>query len=63
MAYRDDFYKAENIIGHTGDISKFPSIYFKVQGNNRATWARVTTDHDNKKPMARPFCKRVELGS
>ncbi|UTW64087.1 hypothetical protein KFE98_08095 [bacterium SCSIO 12741] len=30
--YRDDFYRPENIIGHTGDLNKNPTVYFR-KGN------------------------------
>ena len=31
MGYMDSFYKAENIIGYTGDINNNPTVYFYAQ--------------------------------
>jgi len=29
MGYRDDFYRTANIIGYSGQIDSFPSVYFQ----------------------------------
>jgi hypothetical protein len=29
MAYRDDFYNPRNIIGYTGDLLHYPTVYFR----------------------------------
>jgi hypothetical protein len=67
MGYRDDFYKKENIIGYTGDLSDIKyTVYFADAGglNPRLTnvngkqqvlvsFGRITQDHPNKKNIGR----------
>jgi hypothetical protein len=67
MAYRDGFYKKENILGYTGDLTdtKF-TVYFTqantfnprtVEVNGRkqvlVSFGRITQDHSNKKNIGR----------
>lgn len=42
MGYRDDFYKKENIIGHTGTIGENETVYFKKDEE----FGHITQDHD-----------------
>src|SRR5210317_838788 len=43
MGYRDDFYVAENLIGYTGDLHSFPTVYFK-KGDE---FGHITQKHDS----------------
>jgi len=42
MAYRDDLYAADNLIGYTGQIHKMPTVYFR-KGN---LFGHITQYHD-----------------
>lgn len=42
MGYRDDFYKAENMIGYSGSVSSAPTVYFQ-DGNE---FGHITQKHD-----------------
>lgn len=59
MAYRDDFYKKENILGYTGDLNKNPTVYFADAGGDSprlvniggkdqvlVTFGHITQHHD-----------------
>lgn len=41
MGYRDDFYKAENIIGFTGDLANNPTVYFADAGGKSPKLEKV----------------------
>ena len=41
MGYRDDFYAVENIIGYSGRVSDFPTVYFQ----NGDEFGHITQKH------------------
>ena len=41
MGYRDDFYKAGNIIGYSGNLHDCPTVYFQKGG----LWGHITQRH------------------
>ena len=41
MAYRDDFYHADNIIGYSGTLHEFPTIYFLTAKE----YGHITQEH------------------
>jgi hypothetical protein len=41
MGYEDEFYRAENIIGYTGDINNKPTVYFQTTSQ----YGRITQAH------------------
>lgn len=43
MGYRDDFYVAGNIIGYTGDLNNFPTVYFLSLAPPE--FGHITQDH------------------
>lgn len=47
--YRDDFYRAENIIGYTGDLGNNPTIYF----TDGYYFGRITQDHGHADNIGR----------
>jgi hypothetical protein len=49
MGYRDDFYAVENVIGYSGKLSSFPTVYFQS-----ATEAgHITQKHDSSQNVGR----------
>ena len=42
MGYRDDFYMVQNIIGYTGDLKSFPTVYFLTA----TEYGHITQKHD-----------------
>ena len=49
MGYRDDFYVVENVIGYSGKLDKFPTVYFQT-----ATEAgHITQKHDASQNVGR----------
>src|SRR5580692_2502331 len=49
MGYRDDFYAVENVIGYSGKLSSFPTVYFQS-----ATEAgHITQIHDSSQNVGR----------
>lgn len=53
MAYRSDFYTMRNIIGYTGNINLFPTVYFQ-RGRE---YGHITQTHTNPTNVGR---ERVE---
>ena len=41
MGYRDDFYKKRRIIGYTGELHRYPTVYFK----SKREYGRITQFH------------------
>jgi len=41
MAYRDDFYCAENILGYSGSLHEFPTVYFLTSKE----YGHITQEH------------------
>jgi hypothetical protein len=41
MGYRDDFYTVGNIIGYSGQLNDFPTVYFLSD----AEWGHITQKH------------------
>ena len=46
MGYRDDFYVAENLIGHTGKVEDHPTVYFQ-KGEEYGHITQQHSDPDN----------------
>jgi hypothetical protein len=46
MPYRSDFYCAENLIGYTGKLDDFPTVYFYKPST--AEFGHITQKHDVK---------------
>ena len=46
MPYRDDFYCAENLIGYTGKLNDFPSVYFSKLSTGE--FGHITQKHPIK---------------
>lgn len=42
MGYRDDFYIVANIVGYTGDVAVYPTVYFQIGDE----YGRITQRHD-----------------
>ena len=49
MGYRDDFYMVQNIIGYTGNINNFPTVYFQ-KGQE---YGHITQKHDESQNVGR----------
>jgi hypothetical protein len=49
MGYRDDFYKVQYIIGYTGDLHDFPTVYFQ-KGNE---FGHITQKHPDSQNVGR----------
>jgi hypothetical protein len=49
MGYRDDFYKAENMIGYSGDLHSFPTVYFQ----SGREFGHITQEHGNSQNVGR----------
>lgn len=46
MGYRDDFYCVENMIGYTGDVHNFPTVYFLKSVTGGSFYGHITQKHD-----------------
>ena len=49
MGYRDDFYMVQNIIGYSGNLQDFPTVYF-VKGNE---YGHITQKHGDSQNVGR----------
>lgn len=49
MGYRDDFYAVENIIGYTGVLHDFPTVYFQTG----TEYGHITQRHDFSQNVGR----------
>ncbi|MEM7212430.1 MAG: hypothetical protein AAF479_11145 [Pseudomonadota bacterium] len=49
MGYRDDFFKADHIIGYTGKIDKLPTVYFRREVENGFEFGRITQHYPDDK--------------
>ena len=49
MGYRDDFYTAANMIGYSGKLSDFPTIYFQ----NGDEFGHITQKHGESQNVGR----------
>jgi hypothetical protein len=49
MGYRDDFYRTANIIGYSGQIRSFPSVYFK----SSSEYGHITQIHSYPQNVGR----------
>lgn len=56
MPYESLFYTKENIIGYTGNISLFPTVYFR-KGNR---FGRITQQHSNPDNIGRNVVRIYE---
>jgi hypothetical protein len=54
MGYRDDFYHAENMIGYSGDIQSFPTVYFQMGEK----YGHITQEHGRSQNVGRGTVKR-----
>ena len=49
MGYRDDFYMVQNIIGYTGKLNDFPTVYF-IKGDE---YGHITQKHGDSQNVGR----------
>jgi hypothetical protein len=49
MGYRDDFYMVQNIVGYTGNLNDFPTVYFQ-KGNE---FGHITQKHGDSQNVGR----------
>ena len=49
MGYKDNFYMVQNIIGYTGNINDFPTVYFQ-KGKE---YGHITQKHDETQNVGR----------
>jgi len=49
MGYRDDFYMVQNIVGYTGDLNNFPTVYFQ----KGSEFGHITQKHDESQNVGR----------
>jgi len=49
MGYRDDFYTAANMIGYSGDLHSFPTVYFQ----SGQEFGHITQKHDTSQNVGR----------
>lgn len=49
MGYRDDFYTAENVIGYSGKLHDFPTVYFQTA----AEAGHITQKHGTSQNVGR----------
>lgn len=49
MGYRDDFYSAVNIIGYSGQLHNFPTVYFQTN----AEYGHITQKHGTSQNVGR----------
>ena len=49
MGYRDDFYMVQNIIGYTGNLNDFPTVYF-LKGSE---YGHITQKHGDSQNVGR----------
>ncbi len=49
MGYRDDFYVAANIVGYSGRLESFPSVYFLTTQE----YGHITQEHDYSQNVGR----------
>lgn len=55
MVYRPDFYREENIVGHTGRLGHFPTVYFE----KGMEFGRITQTHDHKCNIGRNKVRKL----
>lgn len=49
MGYRDDFYAVGNIIGYSGSLHSFPTVYFQTANE----YGHITQKHDTSQNVGR----------
>lgn len=49
MGYRDDFYAVANIIGYSGSLQSFPTVYFQTA----TEYGHITQKHDTSQNVGR----------
>jgi hypothetical protein len=49
MGYRDDFYMVQNIIGYTGNVNDFPTVYFQKEDE----YGHITQKHGDSQNVGR----------
>jgi hypothetical protein len=49
MGYRDDFYVAANVIGYSGNLNDFPSVYFR----SASEYGHITEKHPTSQNVGR----------
>ncbi|HUO23133.1 MAG TPA: hypothetical protein VMU59_11510 [Caulobacteraceae bacterium] len=55
MGYRDDFYIVDNIIGYSGSLSDFPSVYFQTKGE----FGHITQKHPSSQNVGRSIVQHA----
>lgn len=58
MAYRADFYTAENIIGYTGVLRSKPTVYFRSDNE----YGHITQEHDEIDNVGREVVGTMDSG-
>jgi hypothetical protein len=53
MGYRDDFYCMRNLFGYTGQIHRFPTVYFVKETPAGAFYGHITQQHDGSANVGR----------
>jgi hypothetical protein len=49
MGYRDDFYMVQNIIGYSGNLNDFPTVYFQTKDE----YGHITQKHPDPQNVGR----------
>jgi hypothetical protein len=49
MGYRDDFYVVDNVIGYSGNLLDFPTVYFQ----SGSEYGHITQKHDTSQNVGR----------
>jgi hypothetical protein len=49
MGYRDNFYRSQNIVGYSGNINNFPTVYFQSPWE----FGHITQAHDIRQNVGR----------
>jgi hypothetical protein len=49
MGYRDDFYVTDNVIGYSGNLLDFPTVYFQ----SGTEYGHITQKHDTSQNVGR----------
>lgn len=58
MAYRPDFYTAENIIGYTGELHRKPTVYFR----DDIEFGHITQQHREADNVGREVVTAIDNG-
>ena len=56
MGYRDDFYTVDNVIGYSGTLTDFPSVYFQSESE----FGHITQKHGDSQNVGRGHVESSE---